>query len=124
MDQTYEGLAELDRDYRVWMAAGDAWILAGNARRAGKDYDRYINGHANFLVQRARSLRTEREGRGLAEKAAATLAIGAFLLSIIFAFNSFTGYVIGGEVNMTANWTSLLFFLLGLIIAYYVLWRK
>ena len=76
-------------------------------------------------VRRKEILRNERDRGGLARKtAAATIAIGAFLLSIIFAFNSFTGYVVGGDVNMTANWASLLFFLIGLVIAYYMLWRK
>ena len=123
--EIYEGLFVLTGESKAWMAAGDAWLLAGKEGRAGQAYDKYLTYHRHEVIQHARQIRRSGGEGGLARKTtAAIITISVFLLSIIFAVNSFTGYVISEEVNMTANWTALLFFLVGLIGAYYLLWRK
>ena len=52
----------------------------------------------------------------------ATIAV--FLLSLYFSLRSFTGYVVNQTIDVNGNWTSLIFFLIGLALTYFLVWRN
>lgn len=52
----------------------------------------------------------------------ATIAV--FLLSLYFSLRSFTGYVINQTIDVNGNWTALIFFLIGLALTYFLVWRN
>ncbi len=52
------------------------------------------------------------------------VTIAVFLLSLYFSLRSFTGYVVNQTIDANGNWTSLIFFLIGLALTYFLIWRR
>jgi hypothetical protein len=123
----YLEAASLDGGKKYINKAAKEFGKYKNSRRAGINQDHLLlDIEQREMADRAASIYSSAHDRkkGLEGKATTVvITLAAFILSIFYAANSFTGYVVNETVNMTANWTAFAFFVVGIIGASYLLRR-